>query len=365
FHQSYAYEEFVEGIRPVMTEGDEEDGDVRYRCEPGSFKSIALRAAAEGVQLREFAEEADPGAAASELTQDQRIDLFKDFLVRGERSEVTLNYEDAPDYVLVIDEINRGNISKILGELITLLEPSKRLTEKDQLIGKLPYSKERFAVPPNLHIIGTMNTADRSIALMDVALRRRFSFEEMLPDWRVIRDSLQASLPGEVYGGKDKFINLVIAVFENINARIRFLYDDDHQLGHSYFMGLTGYKKLREAFLESVIPLLQEYFYGSWERVCLALGCPYAEYGEPGRSDGHAMDVDGYRAPLVETSSLLEKGLLGMDHDDFEDQQSYAIAADFLEGTLEPADLETYFECILSGEYLANYNKRVYSGEAN
>ncbi len=487
FHQSYAYEEFVEGIRPVMTEAEDDGGDVRYRCEAGSFKSIALRAAAAGVvvpesdvtfevlwrkllervrvaedapdapfllkdysgreyavsvtsqnnlrarkivrehggisvtdvelgssknyaralwenrdalpedyadysytmvsniiaremgtgggchanllwavhfELLALAEQTNP-ADDQDLTEDQRVELLKDVLARGERSGVSLDYADAPDYVLVIDEINRGNISKILGELITLLEPSKRLTAKDELIVKLPYSKERFGIPPNLHVIGTMNTADRSIALMDVALRRRFTFEEMLPDWTVIRDSLHASVTDEVPGGKETFINLVVAVFENINARIRFLYDDDHQLGHSYFLNLTGYETLREVFLESVIPLLQEYFYGSWERICLALGCPYDERGEPGRTDGHATDIDGYVAPMIAVSSLREKGLLGMDHDDFEDQQSFAINPIFAGGKLDVAELRAFFECVLSGDYLANYHKRVYSGEPN
>ena len=158
-------------------------------------------------------------------------------------------------------------MSKILGELITLLEPDKRLTGKNELKLPLSYSPQhRFAVPPNLHVLGTMNTADRSIALMDVALRRRFTFEELMPDAGVIRTALQERVP------EKPFIDLVVALFETLNDRIRFLYDRDHQLGHSYFMDVTNLDSLRQVFVDRVIPLLQEYFYGAWDKICTVLG---------------------------------------------------------------------------------------------
>ena len=330
---------------------DEEDKQVVYECEAGTFKTIALRAAAEGVA---------PSTSRRELTDGQRVARLKDFLRQSDRREITVNYEDAPDYVLVIDEINRGNISKILGELITLLEPSKRLTAKDELIVQLPYSKEHFAVPPNLHIIGTMNTADRSIALMDAALRRRFTYEEVLPDWRIIRDHLDSSVSTDIHGGKGDFINLVIAVFRNINARIEFLFDRDHMLGHSYLLDVTGYETLRAAFTDQVIPLLQEYFYGSWDRLCLALGCPYDEHGSPARDDGHALEGPHYRAPLINVTSLVKRDLLGLDHGEFRDQLRFQINPRLSTGGLATEELRQFFVGILSGDYLADFKEQAY-----
>ena len=177
FHQSYSYEEFIEGIRPNL------DGeDLTYSLEPGVFKQIALKAKSD---------------------QDN-------------------------NYVIIIDEINRGNISKIFGELITLIEPSKRLfsdniKEHPKQV-TLPYSKKLFGVPKNLYILGTMNTADKSIALLDSALRRRFSFTEMLPNSTVVKDNI--SIEGIE----------VEKLFETINSRIEFLIDKDHTIGHSYFL---------------------------------------------------------------------------------------------------------------------------------
>ncbi|MCA9968247.1 MAG: AAA family ATPase, partial [Anaerolineales bacterium] len=163
-------------------------------------------------------------------------------------------------FVLVIDEINRANIARVLGELITLLEPDKRLTGENELRLRLPASGDLFGVPPNLHIIGTMNTADRSIALMDVALRRRFTFEEMSPDAAVIDRVLKAS---KVHPA---LLELTVAVFERVNERLRFLYDREHQIGHAYFLKVRSLEDLRLAFAGKVLPLLQEYFFGQWEK---------------------------------------------------------------------------------------------------
>lgn len=159
----------------------------------------------------------------------------------------------APNCVLVIDEINRANLAKTFGELITLLEPSKRLGQPDEQETELPYSGDLLGVPPNLYVIGTMNTADRSIALMDTALRRRFAFREMSPR----KDLLELDVEG---------INLQ-ALLEAMNTRIEALFDRDHVLGHTYLMGVTNFEELVERFRTQIIPLLQEYFFEDWRRI--------------------------------------------------------------------------------------------------
>lgn len=172
-------------------------------------------------------------------------------------------------YVFIIDEINRGNISKIFGELITLIENTKRLGMDEQASAILPYSKEEFSVPSNVYILGTMNTADRSIALMDTALRRRFEFVEMMPDSQVLRDI-----------GADKIVEAgieldVAEMLDVINQRIEYLYDREHTIGHAFFTGLKKeptVHKLGSIFKKSIIPLLQEYFYEDYSKIMLVLG---------------------------------------------------------------------------------------------
>lgn len=181
---------------------------------------------------------------------------------------LTLNgavQEDKSPRVFIIDEINRGNISKIFGELITLIEDTKRAGMEEEMSAVLPYSGQAFSVPSNVYIIGTMNTADRSIALMDTALRRRFDFVEMMPDVNVLRSM-----------GADFVEDLdVAAMLEKINERITFLYDREHTIGHAFFTKLArdpSIGVLKSIFEKSVIPLLQEYFYEDYQKIQLVLG---------------------------------------------------------------------------------------------
>lgn len=159
--------------------------------------------------------------------------------------------------VLIIDEINRGNIARIFGELITLIEPSKRQGAEEALEVVLPYSKKRFSVPNNVYIIGTMNTADRSLTGLDIALRRRFVFREMPPD--------PSLLDGVLIEGVD--IGNLLRI---VNQRIEVLLDRDHCLGHTFFLPLKDdptLAQLASIFRGGIIPLLQEYFFEDWERI--------------------------------------------------------------------------------------------------
>ena len=227
FHQSYGYEEFVEGLRPIL--GKEADiGQVRYEIRAGAFKQLCDRA------------RKNPG---------QR-------------------------YAMVIDEINRGNISKIFGELITLAEPDKREDRPNELPVTLPYSGKKFSVPSNVDIIGTMNTADRSLALLDTALRRRFEFVPMMPD---IRDTSDAPLAGLRVTTEEHEIHIP-RMLEVINQRIEALYDRDHCIGHAYFMplrdaedGPARMKALEGMFRGYILPLLEEYFFEDWQKIRLVL----------------------------------------------------------------------------------------------
>lgn len=239
FHQSYTYEDFIEGIRPRLS--TEADSQVQFEMSDGVFK-IACDAAARAAGLADV-------AAACALTRQERNEVWK----------------GAPAFVVVIDEINRANVSRVLGELITLLEDDRRLGESSEVIVTLPYSGKRFGVPPNLYVIGTMNTADRSVEALDVALRRRFSFHEIGPRAEV--------LAGTIVDGVK-----VDRLLSTINARIRTLYDRDHEIGHTYFLPLRSdpsLSNLKRIFADKVIPLLQEYFFSDWAKLGLVLGSKF------------------------------------------------------------------------------------------
>lgn len=189
---------------------------------------------------------------------------ISEILENNSKNLVSVEKESKP-FVFIIDEINRGNISKIFGELITLIEDSKREGNRDATSAVLPYSGEQFSVPNNVYILGTMNTADRSIALMDTALRRRFSFIEMMPDESVLKGI--DSISGEHLD--------VAEMLKTMNKRIEFLYDREHMIGHAFFIGLKAeptIEKLASIFENSVIPLLQEYFYEDYQKIQLVLG---------------------------------------------------------------------------------------------
>ncbi|TDP02196.1 McrB family protein [Flavobacterium sp. 245] len=189
------------------------------------------------------------------------------------QSSKIINTENEPKllpHVLIIDEINRGNISQIFGELITLIEEDKRAEENEKLEITLPYSKKKFSVPSNLYIIGTMNTADRSVEALDTALRRRFSFTEMMPQYSDLEQ-----IAFNNFNLKD--------VLKTINKRIEILLDRDHTIGHSFFINIKSKDTiaLENIFLNKITPLLQEYFYHDYEKIALILGDGFIECVEP------------------------------------------------------------------------------------
>lgn len=233
FHQSLSYEDFVEGIKPEIKKSDD-NSDIRYIIEKGIFYIACENAA----NL----------AGYSSLAECISDDIYS----RKEKLDKAI--ADKKVVLLCIDEINRGNVAAIFGELITLIEESKRLGREDETTATLPYSKQNFGVPSNLRIVGTMNTADRSIQLLDSALRRRFKFVELLPSYTVPYKNDKA-----------------ITILKRINARVRCLLNKDNQIGHSYLMHAETEKDIFFAVINKIIPLLEEYFYNDIPKVRFVL----------------------------------------------------------------------------------------------
>lgn len=316
FHQSFSYEDFVEGIR---AESDE-DGNLNYLVKDGVFKEISIDAQIE-VDAKKIAGNV-PTDFSINSAIDQLIERAKQteqvfytkrkaeikvtsnssgtlFALNSQETTITLSirhiknylktqqdnivdnkayewaiakslrseveYEktkpDSKPYVLIIDEINRGNISRIFGELITLIEESKRAGADEELSVTLPYSKQEFTVPNNVYIIGTMNSSDRSLTGLDIALRRRFTFIEMPPQPKLLEGV-------NVYGID---IERLLTV---INQRIEALLDRDHCIGHANFMSLKKQptlENLAHIFKQKIIPQLQEYFFDDWTKINLVL----------------------------------------------------------------------------------------------
>ncbi|HMU87799.1 MAG TPA: AAA family ATPase [Agitococcus sp.] len=251
FHQSYSYEDFIEGIRATT-----ENNTINYKVQDGVFKELCKNAA------------------------------------------------QSPDenFVIIIDEINRGNISRVFGELITLIEDSKRTGKLEEISVKLPYSRESFSVPQNVYIIGTMNTADRSLAGLDLALRRRFTFEEMRPKTELLKGI-------KIEGIKiDELLSIM-------NQRIEVLLDREHTIGHAYFMELKNdspIEKLAEIFQNKILPLLQEYFFDDWSKINSVLG-----------ENGFISKKDGDKALFKVKDSIDEKTIWQINTGAFAEKQKY------------------------------------------
>jgi hypothetical protein len=304
FHQSMSYEDFIEGIKPETI-----DNQIVYSIRSGIFKNICQAARTPNSitfskvydNLRRELTETDMIAMKTpkgsefsvSLNSNGNLNLHtgihrtKQGVLTKENIQKQINGEEKfvgwegyfhgvidylkskynysntvadkqfPNYVLIIDEINRGNVSQIFGELITLIEESKRLGKEEALEIMLPYSKQMFGVPSNLYIIGTMNTADRSIEALDTALRRRFVFQEMMPNPKLL---------GKI---EDFELSNLLTI---INERIEVLLNRDNLIGHSYFLNVASLDDLKNVFFNNIIPLLQEYFYGDYGKIGLVLG---------------------------------------------------------------------------------------------
>jgi hypothetical protein len=276
FHQSFAYEEFIEGLKPALSEDKAEE----FETSDDSEKNTTANTDEAGIKYK------------------VQSGVFKDICERAKRSWQA-HHGSAPKYLLVIDEINRANIAKVLGELITLIEDDKRLGQANEMTVRLPYSGDAFGVPPNLYILGTMNTADRSIALLDIALRRRFTFMEMMP-----RPSLLTTISG---------IDLN-RLLTKLNGRITALLDRNHQIGHSYFLGIdeNDLDGLHFIWYHHVIPLLQEYFYNDGERLKVVLGNEFLQRVEIDAATqaalGNLYDAEqsNYEIVLLQEESFLK-----------------------------------------------------------
>lgn len=345
FHQSMSYEDFIEGIKPETIEDR-----VVYEIKEGIFKKICSAALTPNqLDLNDAYEQLKKDLSSNEIisintptgkefsvslnsndnltlhtgpNKEKQGSLTLENIqkqINGESKFIgwegyfrgVINYLEnhynyssttlgqSKNFVIIIDEINRGNVSQIFGELITLIEDDKRLGKAEALEVTLPYSKETFGVPSNLYIIGTMNTADRSVEALDAALRRRFSFQEMPPIPNLIarEGSAENGYLDQIY---------LPDLLKKINLRIEKLLDRDHQIGHSYFMPVSNLDDLRYAFQNKIIPLLQEYFFGDYGKLGLVLGNHFFENNS---------DID----------SIKFANFNGYDSADFEERVVYKI----------------------------------------
>ena len=271
FHPSYSYEEFVEGITVDTDNKTQSKDQLLYIRKCGIFKKMCTEALANAI-----GEQIDASKKPWEDQWDTFYQKYKKRTVGERRQDIrTKIWEKAKKYVLVIDEINRGDISKILGELVTLLESDKRLGEENQIVVQLPYSNDEFGVPPNLYLIGTMNTADRSISMVDVALRRRFGFVELPPRFDLLKseyidknkDKLQKN------GVYQPLMDSIAAV-EKINKNIVEKLTRDKQIGHSFFFKVHNEKDLIMAWQYEILPLIEEYYYCNYNDIIKTLDIP-------------------------------------------------------------------------------------------
>ncbi len=351
FHQSMSYEDFIEGIKPDVNAAK----NVIYDITPGVFKNISecarnnwldakkgtikelsfeeaftnlkdeweenvemkfplktkgkdytiLDFTKASIHFKKFSGTTNHTMSISTLrdlfyglkeVKHEGVGVYYPSLITKLKSYQSeeLRTKEEKSYVLIIDEINRGNVSAIFGELITLIENDKRLGNKEALSVVLPYSKEPFSVPNNLYLIGTMNTADRSVEALDTALRRRFSFEEMMPKPALVKTEGQSGTVGGVIENIDLEKLLI-----TINNRIEKLIDRDHKIGHSYFLVVDSLEKLKNCFQNKIIPLLQEYFFGDYGKIGLVLGEGFFENNIENREEVFAnftindYDADG------------------------------------------------------------------------
>jgi len=245
FHQSMSYEDFIEGIKPTMKEGK-----LGYKIQDGILKQLA------------------------------------------EKAKSNLNVP----YFLIIDEINRGNVSAIFGELITLIEEDKRMDADEQIIITLPYSKEEFCLPSNLYIIGTMNTADRSVEAMDTALRRRFSFIEMPPQAQLLRDNVDG-------------VNLKL-LLATINDRLIALKDSDHTIGHAFFINCKDIQSIKLVFTDKIIPLLQEIFYGELHKAELIIGNSFFKKEQSVQMISNSSKAIKFKPSFISRTEILQLDLV-------------------------------------------------------
>lgn len=267
FHQNFSYEDFIEGIKPLL-----KVDSLLYEIKEGIFKEACRAALILLLKTLNHQQKIEKPESKSYDELIQHYNIHKNFI----------DYEDN-NVVLIIDEINRGNVSSIFGELITLIETSKRLGGSDQYIIKLPYSKELFAVPSNLIIIGTMNTADRSIESLDTALRRRFEFKEMPPLYDI--------LPTINEGGK---VISLGDLLKKINDRLEILLSKDHKIGHAYFIDVATILDLNKVFKNKIIPLLEEYFYNDYSKIKMVLGDNYIASTNSNAINFHTTDEETY-----------------------------------------------------------------------